>query len=187
MANIPASVQTFLKSAPLNYSQILDNASKSISPWVVIDLEWIFKIYCLAASLGNGIYTFLSNLPGLKRAGSNISGLLVAITTLTLPKSSNPSNWFNNSINVLCTYLSAELPSLNLRPPIASISSIKIIHGWFYFAYPNISLITLADSPMYLSTIAEATTFKNFASMLDAKARAIKVFPVPGGPYIKHP
>ena len=40
---------------------------------------------------------------------------------------------------------------------------------------------------MYLSTIAEATTFKNLASMLDAKALAIRVFPVPGGPYIRHP
>jgi hypothetical protein len=40
---------------------------------------------------------------------------------------------------------------------------------------------------MYLSTVADATTFKNLASTLEAKARAIKVFPVPGGPYIKHP
>lgn len=35
--------------------------------------------------------------------------------------------------------------------------------------------------------MADATTFKNLASMLDAKALAIKVFPVPGGPYIKQP
>lgn len=47
--------------------------------------------------------------------------------------------------------------------------------------------MTLADYPMYLSTMAEATTFKNLASMLHAKALAIKVFPVPGGPYIRHP
>jgi len=47
--------------------------------------------------------------------------------------------------------------------------------------------MTLADSPIYLSTIPEATTFKNLASTLFAKALAIKVFPVPGGPYIKHP
>ena len=40
---------------------------------------------------------------------------------------------------------------------------------------------------MYLSTIAEATTFKNFASMLDAMALAISVLPVPGGPYSSTP
>lgn len=40
---------------------------------------------------------------------------------------------------------------------------------------------------MYLSTMADATTFKNFAYTLHAKALAIRVFPVPGGPYIKQP
>ena len=43
-------------------------------------------------SLGKGISTFLSNLPGRKRAGSKTSGLFVAITTLTVPRSSNPSS-----------------------------------------------------------------------------------------------
>lgn len=47
--------------------------------------------------------------------------------------------------------------------------------------------MTLADYPMYLSTIAEATTFKNLASILHAKALAIKVLPVPGGPYMRQP
>ena len=70
---------------------------------------------------------------------------------------------------------------------MASISSIKIIHGWFSLAKANIYLITLADYPIYLSTIAEATTFKNLASIFDARALAIRVLPVPGGPYIKHP
>jgi len=39
-----------------------------------------------------------------------------------------------------------------------------------------------ADSPMYLSTIADATTLRNVALMLDANALARRVFPVPGGP-----
>lgn len=47
--------------------------------------------------------------------------------------------------------------------------------------------MTLADYPMYLSTMAEATTLRNLASILHAKALAIRVFPVPGGPYIKQP
>jgi hypothetical protein len=37
------------------------------------------------------------------------------------------------------------------------------MQGWFYLAKANIYLITLADYPIYLSTIAEATTFKNLA------------------------
>lgn len=35
--------------------------------------------------------------------------------------------------------------------------------------------------------MADATTLRNLASMLQAKALAIRVFPVPGGPYIKQP
>ena len=45
--------------------------------------------------------------------------------------------------------------------------------------HPNISLITRADSPMYLSTIALDTTLRKFASILDAMALARSVFPVP--------
>lgn len=58
--------------------------------------------------------------------------------------------------------------------------------------------MTLALSPMYLSTIPEATTFMKLALTLQAIALrfrdcvsrnylAIKVFPVPGGPYNKTP
>jgi hypothetical protein len=39
-----------------------------------------------------------------------------------------------------------------------------------------------ADSPMYLSTIADATTLRKVAAMFEARARARRVLPVPGGP-----
>jgi len=39
--------------------------------------------------------------PGLRSAGSSISGRLVAMIPFTFPRSSNPSNWFSNSIRVL--------------------------------------------------------------------------------------
>jgi hypothetical protein len=55
---------------------------------------------------------------------------------------------------------------------------MKIMHGWFSRANANISRITLADSPMYLSTIPEATTFKNFALTLQANALAKRVLPI---------
>lgn len=40
---------------------------------------------------------------------------------------------------------------------------------------------------MYLSTIADATTFRKVALILEAKARASSVLPVPGGPYRRTP
>ena len=143
---------------------------------------------------------------------------------------------------------SADVPSEKRRPPIASISSMKIMHGWWSRAYANIwagyregwvvgkgpgvaggqtarrcaggrvqrrarhpvpahapthprppshtrhplnsvlaSRIRRADSPMYLSTMADDTTFKKLASMFAATARASRVLPVPGGPYSSTP
>ena len=38
---------------------------------------------------------------------------------------------------------------------------MKIMHGWWSLAYPNISLINLALSPIYLSTMALDTTCRN--------------------------
>ena len=50
---------------------------------------------------------------------------------LTCPISSKPSNWPNNSIKVLWISLSEEEPSENLLPPMASISSMKMMQGWW--------------------------------------------------------
>ena len=44
---------------------------------------------------------------------------------------------------------------------------------------PNISLMSLALSPMYLSTMALETTFRKLASSCLATARASSVLPVP--------
>jgi len=65
---------------------------------------------------------------------------------------------------------------------MASISSMKMTQGWWSRAKPNISRMMRADSPMYLSTMAEATTLRKVALMLEARARARRVLPVPGGP-----
>mmetsp|Transcript_29395 Transcript_29395/g.68850 ORF Transcript_29395/g.68850 Transcript_29395/m.68850 type:complete len:270 (-) Transcript_29395:72-881(-) len=47
--------------------------------------------------------------------------------------------------------------------------------------------MTRADSPMYLSTMADATTLRKVPLMLEARARARRVLPVPGGPYRRTP
>ena len=39
---------------------------------------------------------FLSSLPGRNKAGSNVSGLFVAMIIFTWPRASKPSIWFNN-------------------------------------------------------------------------------------------
>jgi len=95
-ANIPASVQTDLVSAP--DAPVICSAIffKSIPLIKFIFLECIFNIYTLESILGCGNYIFLSIRPGLNKATSKISILLVAIIILIVWVVSKPSNWFNN-------------------------------------------------------------------------------------------
>lgn len=59
---------------------------------------------------------FRSRRPGLMRAGSRVSGLLVAISTLMLPRGSKPSSWLMSSSIVLWTSLSPPAPSSKRAP-----------------------------------------------------------------------
>ena len=95
---------------------------------------WIFSTSTRAASFGSGISIFRSRRPGRSSAGSSTSGRLVAQIILTWPMASKPSNWFSSSISVRWISRSAEVPSEKRRPPMASISSMKMMHGWWSFA-----------------------------------------------------
>ncbi|KAH3684675.1 hypothetical protein WICPIJ_004362 [Wickerhamomyces pijperi] len=101
MANIPASVQTDLNSAPVEFGHNLEINSHLISLSTLIALEWILKMLARPSKSGRENSTFLSILPGLKRAGSKVFGLFVANITLILPLGSNPSNCVINSNMVL--------------------------------------------------------------------------------------
>eukprot|EP01139_Manchomonas_bermudensis_P010055 Amastigsp_a339885_343.p3 type:complete len:140 gc:universal Amastigsp_a339885_343:266-685(+) len=135
-----------------------------------------------ALSFGSGISILRSRRPGRRSAGSRTSGRFVAMMVLTLPSSSKPSIWLSSSIRVRWISRSADVPWLKRLPPIASISSMKMMHGSCSRAYANISRMTRALSPMYLSTIADETTLRKLQFICDATARASRVLPVPGGP-----
>ena len=136
-------------------------------------------------SLRSGIsaYICLSNLPALSSAESKISTLLVAasiITPVSVPKPSiSVSSWFNvfsrSSFPPCIAFLPRALP-------MASISSIKIIHGAFSLACLNKSLTLLAPTPTNISTKSEPDNEKKGTSASPATALASKVLPVPGGP-----
>lgn len=59
---------------------------------------------------------------------------------------------------------------------------MKMIAGDFSLASANASLIIFAPSPMNIYTSYGPASFKNVALVSAAHARAIIVFPVPGGP-----
>ena len=120
----------------------------------------------------------LSKRPGLNSAGSKISGRFVAANRTSPLLLSNPSisarSWFS-----VCS-LSSLLPIwLSRLLPIASISSMKMIHGAICCACLNRSRTREAPTPTYISTKAEPLSEKNgtFASPATAFAPTLVYFP----------
>ncbi|KAL6121287.1 hypothetical protein NUSPORA_01825 [Nucleospora cyclopteri] len=135
----------------------------------------------LASGRPNSI--FLSILPGLISAESRDSILLVAMITFMSSLESNPSSWFNSSKSVLCISRPPDELESYLFPPIASISSIKIIEGACASATLNISLTSFGPSPRYFCISSDPTILRNVADVWFATAFASRVLPVPGSPY----
>ena len=75
----------------------------------------------------------------------------------------------------------------SLLEPIASISSMKIMHGDFFLARENNSRTILPPSPIYFWASSEPTKPRNVAFVWLATALASIVFPVPGGPVSNTP
>ena len=121
----------------------------------------------------------LSNLPGLKRASSRRSNLLVAPIIIMfeslLKPSISTSNWFS-------VWSFSLLLSRWRFAPIASISSINIMLGASFLAFSNNVLTLFAPTPTYFSTNSEPVTLKKEELVSPATADANKVLPVPGGP-----
>uniref|UniRef100_A0A0K2U9E5 Uncharacterized protein n=1 Tax=Lepeophtheirus salmonis TaxID=72036 RepID=A0A0K2U9E5_LEPSM len=67
--------------------------------------------------------------------------------------------------------------------PTASISSINRIQGEFLRAMSNMSLIRAGPTPTNISKNSEPETDIKGTLASPAVALAIKVFPVPGGPF----
>ena len=102
------------------------------------------------------------------------------ITPELVPKPSiSVNNWF--SVFSLSS-LEPIFGFLPLALPIASISSMKIMHGAFSFACLKRSLTLEAPTPTNISTKSEPEREKKGTFASPATAFAISVFPVPGGP-----
>ena len=143
---------------------------------------WTFKIFSRPITSGFGTTTCLSKRPGRNNAGSRTSGRLVAAIRITPSFASNPSIstsiWFK-----VCSRSSLPPPSPAPRcRPTASISSMKMIQGAFFFPCSNISRTRLAPTPTNISTKSDPEIVKNGTLASPAIAFASNVLPVPGGP-----
>mmetsp|Transcript_29157 Transcript_29157/g.43930 ORF Transcript_29157/g.43930 Transcript_29157/m.43930 type:complete len:217 (+) Transcript_29157:72-722(+) len=186
-AHMPASTVMAFTWAPLKSGELRATSSKlTSSVFTFIFLEWIFRILTLASSFGWGNSTFLSRRPDLRRAGSRMSGLLVAAITLMSSCWEKPSSWFSSSSMVLCTSLVSPSPA-PLLVPMASSSSMKMMAGAFSLAMSKASLIILAPSPMYIWTSWGPANLRKVALVWAAQALAMRVLPVPGGPWRRRP
>jgi hypothetical protein len=85
-------VHTLLMSAPVVLGHILAMSSKRMSLSKAMVFAWILKIYTRPSRSGTPNSILRSRRPGLANAGSKVSGLFVAMSTLTLPLESKPSN-----------------------------------------------------------------------------------------------
>mmetsp|Transcript_74076 Transcript_74076/g.130738 ORF Transcript_74076/g.130738 Transcript_74076/m.130738 type:complete len:276 (+) Transcript_74076:1768-2595(+) len=126
----------------------------------------------------------LSNRPKRRRAGSMVLGRFVAPMTMTWARDFKPS------INVSSweTIRFSTSPCAFSRfGAMESISSMKMIEGAFFSASSKALRRFPSDSPAILDMISGPLIKKKNAPVSLATARAISVFPDPGGPYIKIP
>jgi len=140
------------------------------------------KIAALSAKVGAYTSTYLSNLPGLNKALSNISALFVAARTTTEESVENPSISTRSWLRVLSLSSFPPPALLYLFLPTASISSINTIEGAFYLAFLKRSRTLEAPTPTNISTNSDPDIEKKGTPASPATALANKVFPVPGGP-----
>eukprot|EP00160_Parvularia_atlantis_P015903 Unigene4784_Nuclearia_a/m.14626 Unigene4784_Nuclearia_a/g.14626 ORF Unigene4784_Nuclearia_a/g.14626 Unigene4784_Nuclearia_a/m.14626 type:complete len:383 (+) Unigene4784_Nuclearia_a:128-1276(+) len=187
MAYMPASVQTLRSSAPVVLGQRRAMSSKRMPRSQLMLCEWILRMLARPSRSGRLNSTRRSRRPGRRRAGSRVSGRLVAMRTLMLPRGSKPSSCVMSSSIVRWTSLSPPAPSSKRAPPMASTSSKKMMQAFLVRAISNSSRTMRAPSPTYFCTSSEPMTRMNVASVRLATARAHSVLPVPGGPYMSTP
>ena len=177
-----ASFKRFSRSAPEKPEVILATVLKFTSGAMGLLRACTLRICSLPLTSGRLTYICLSKRPGRISAGSRMSARLVAAITITPSFDSKPSIWTSIWLSV-CSRSSLPPPSpAPLCLPTASISSMKIMQGWFFFAISNRSRTREAPTPTYISTKSEPETEKNGTPASPATALANSVLPVPGGP-----
>ena len=179
-----ASLHTFAMSAPENPGVCLASQSRSTLPLSYLrSFECTLKIALRSSRSGSSTLICRSKRPALSRARSSMSALLVAAISITpefvLKPSISVSSWFRV---LSLSSLAPVIMFLPLALPMASISSMKMIHGAFSLACLNRSLTREAPTPTNISTKSEPESEKKGTCASPATALASKVLPVPGGP-----
>ena len=156
-------------------------ASRSTDSSIRTSFECTLSVSSLPLRSGLSTIILLSKRPGLNNALSRTSGLLVAARISTPFEESKPSISERSWLSV-CSLSSLPPNWESLLLPMASISSMNIIHGAAAIACLNKSLTLDAPTPTNISTKSEPDSEKNGTPASPATAFARSVLPVPGGP-----
>mmetsp|Transcript_23763 Transcript_23763/g.66796 ORF Transcript_23763/g.66796 Transcript_23763/m.66796 type:complete len:235 (-) Transcript_23763:694-1398(-) len=183
-----ASFMRFWRDAPEKPMAREAIASKSTSGASGLSRQWTLRISTLPALSGRSTGTRRSKRPGLNKALSRMSARFVAAMTITPVFPEKPSISVRIWLRVCSrSSLDAKPPPDDLCRPMASISSMKMMHGAFFFASANKLLIRDAPTPTNISTNSEPEQEMKGTPASPATARASSVLPVPGGPSNKTP
>mmetsp|Transcript_4678 Transcript_4678/g.11764 ORF Transcript_4678/g.11764 Transcript_4678/m.11764 type:complete len:248 (-) Transcript_4678:617-1360(-) len=191
-AMIAASFIRLAREAPENPVVRFATISRSSSSARGFPRAWTLRIERRPLTSGKSTGTRRSNRPGRRSAESRMSARLVAASTMTPELPSKPSISVRIWLSV-CSRSSFPPPPMPppwppaRAPPIASISSMKTMHGAFFFACPKRSRTRLAPTPTNISTNSEPEADTNGTPASPATARASRVLPVPGGPSMRAP
>mmetsp|Transcript_742 Transcript_742/g.2205 ORF Transcript_742/g.2205 Transcript_742/m.2205 type:complete len:285 (+) Transcript_742:1038-1892(+) len=151
---------------------------------------WTLRIWSRPSTSGRSTGTRRSKRPGRSSAESSTSARLVAARTMTPLFPSKPSISVRIWLRV-CSRSSPPPPPPWFPParcrPTASISSMKMMHGAFFFASPNRSRTRAAPTPTNISTNSDPEAEMKGTPASPATARASSVLPVPGGPVSRTP
>ena len=155
---------------------------KSMGPAIFTFLACSFRIAVRPLRSGSSTGTRRSKRPGRSRAGSSVSGRLVAPSTTMPLWLSKPSISVSSWLSVCSRSSLLVKPAVSRRLPMVSISSMKTMQGAFSLACLNRSRTFAAPRPTNISTNSEPEIEKNGTCASPATALASSVLPVPGGP-----
>mmetsp|Transcript_106882 Transcript_106882/g.281889 ORF Transcript_106882/g.281889 Transcript_106882/m.281889 type:complete len:306 (+) Transcript_106882:952-1869(+) len=179
-----ASVQSCARSAPTKPWVFAAMSSSFTSGASFMFFVWMRKISRRPLSSGTPMSSSRSKRPKRRRAWSMVLGLLVAAMTTVWLRPFMPSM----SVSICETTLFSTSPLVLSRfGAIESISSMKMIDGAFFSASSNALRRLPSASPAIFDMISGPLIRKKKAPVSLATARAISVFPLPGGPYSSTP
>mmetsp|Transcript_4097 Transcript_4097/g.10491 ORF Transcript_4097/g.10491 Transcript_4097/m.10491 type:complete len:304 (+) Transcript_4097:621-1532(+) len=180
-----ASLHTFAMSAPANPGVRAARRSLkyAMSFSTLILARCTLKICSRPMMSGRSRVICLSNLPGLSKALSRMSGLFVPARITTPLEVAKPSISTRSWLRVfsLSSFPPAK-PPLPLARPIASISSINIMEGDCDLACANRSRTLAGPTPTNISMKSLPLIDRKGTAASPAVAFARRVLPVPGGP-----